>query len=72
MYLKNMELAFPPKKNHGTLNRKMAMVQNYQPPIAGWCYPTMAMIRNLWVIGTIILNQIQFCRFGKPDSPGAR
>ena len=33
------------------------MAQNDQPPIAGWCYPTMAMIRNLWVIGTIILSQ---------------
>ena len=31
-----------------------SMAQNYQPPIAGWCSPTLAMIRNLWVIGTIM------------------
>ena len=41
------------------------MAQNDQPPIAGWCYPTMAMIRNLWVIGTIILSHCQMDA-GKP------
>ena len=33
---------------------EMAMAQNDQPPIAGWCYPFLKMIRNLWVIGTIM------------------
>ena len=29
------------------------MAQNYQAPIAGWCYPTKHDHLFLWVIGTL-------------------